>query len=147
MRIRTSSGPILIDFGMGPGCFLFYGVFAAWNLCDTTYEVTADERSRTSTPRGAQAPEACASANSATSAWSLFSDIPKNNAPSRTNISDLRHFVKNFSLPEAGNLSLSAAGPIKSLWRCKIGESPCSGRIRQRFCEIWINSHRQMSEI
>lgn len=42
----------------------------------TRYEYNADERSRTSTGRSPQAPEACASANSATSAaYGIIRDL------------------------------------------------------------------------
>ncbi len=58
--------------------YFYKGLFSDFN------PLNADERNRTSTPIRAQAPEACASANSATSA-------------AKPNISRFTHFVKNIA--------------------------------------------------
>jgi hypothetical protein len=71
------------------------------------FTVNADERSRTSTGRSPQAPEACASANSATSADFLSAQFPDNNVPGNRNTNCSRRFVKDFSVKVIRN-SLTA---------------------------------------
>ena len=65
--------------------------------------INADERSRTSTPIREQAPEACASANSATSASvRVLHGFYKTRTLGGVIINGIRFFVKQFSINPQG---------------------------------------------
>ncbi len=101
----------------------------------------ADERSRTSTPRGAQAPEACASANSATSASFLLAYYLQNSTSINANISNFLHFVKDFSPPVINSKASHKQSPALQKRRIARSSVFCS-----RINKISLNYRRQLSE-